>query len=67
MFFPFFKIDITHMNGIIRFLEEGQRLKNPKQAPNYVASIMSSCWKDEPNDRPTFDFLEEAMESLLVQ
>ena len=51
---------------MICLLEEGQRLNKPKQAPNYVANIMSNCWKDEPNDRPTFSVLEECMESLLA-
>lgn len=44
---------------LIRQLEKGYRMEKPDFAPNYFGEIMTSCWKMDPKERPTFSQIEE--------
>jgi len=51
--------DVKHL------LLRGRRLPKPSQCPNFVYSILLSCWLKEPNERPTFGELLEKMRTEL--
>jgi len=50
---------------LINFLEDGQRMKTPKFAPNPVGALMDSCWVREPVERPDFPHLEEELKNMM--
>ena len=43
--------DITVATNI----RSGKRPSVPSKVPQYVKKLLQSCWKNKPNDRPTFD------------
>ncbi len=47
--------------SFVEELENGYRLQKPEYAPNSFGDIMSSCWKKEPKNRPTFSELEQTI------
>uniref|UniRef100_A0A914PWP6 Serine-threonine/tyrosine-protein kinase catalytic domain-containing protein n=1 Tax=Panagrolaimus davidi TaxID=227884 RepID=A0A914PWP6_9BILA len=47
------------------FLEEGNRLEKPAATPEFVFELMLSCWKEEPNDRPSFSEIGSFFYGLL--
>jgi hypothetical protein len=47
--------------SLVEELENGYRLQKPEYAPDSFGDIMSSCWKKEPKNRPTFSELEETI------
>uniref|UniRef100_A0A8C3M0Z9 Tyrosine-protein kinase Mer n=1 Tax=Chrysolophus pictus TaxID=9089 RepID=A0A8C3M0Z9_CHRPC len=50
---------------IYEYLFHGQRLKKPENCLDELYDIMSSCWRAEPADRPTFSQLKVHLEKLL--
>ncbi|XP_046457032.1 mast/stem cell growth factor receptor kita-like [Daphnia pulex] len=48
---------------LVRQLEKGYRMEKPAYAPNYIGEIMSSCWKADPKERPSFSEMEEMISS----
>ncbi len=43
---------------------DGLRLDKPELAPPEVYDVMNSCWKDEPDRRPTFTDLHSRMATI---
>lgn len=43
---------------------ENQRLVVPPSAPKILTSIIASCFKDEPSERPTFQSLQKLLEEM---
>jgi hypothetical protein len=43
--------------SLIEMLSAGGRLKIPDQTPKVIADCMGMCWKEKPEDRPTFSKL----------
>nr|KAG5686594.1 hypothetical protein BaRGS_019492 [Batillaria attramentaria] len=39
---------------VVQFIEKGKRLSKPEKCPEIVYQTMLSCWKVEPEKRPTF-------------
>lgn len=52
-------MDAQHL--IIKELQKGYRMDKPEYAPNLIGEIMSSCWKADPGERPTFKKIEGAI------
>ncbi|XP_072297062.1 tyrosine-protein kinase Lyn [Eucyclogobius newberryi] len=48
------------MSGIQR----GYRMPQPENCPSELYDIMLSCWRDKPQDRPTFDFLQSVLDDF---
>lgn len=49
----------------LRALKNGYRMEKPEHTPNCVAEVMQDCWKADPNQRPTFSQIEEALDGPL--
>ncbi|XP_046459157.1 fibroblast growth factor receptor 1-like [Daphnia pulex] len=52
-------------NQLVRQLEKGYRMEKPDFAPTCMGEIMSSCWKADPKERPTFSEMEEMISSQM--
>ena len=46
---------------LIQRLKNGYRMDKPEYATNEIGRIMAECWNADPNQRPTFRQLEEAL------
>ncbi|XP_055744354.1 tyrosine-protein kinase ITK/TSK-like isoform X1 [Salvelinus fontinalis] len=52
-------------NGeVVEALNAGLRLLKPRQAPEAVHLLMEWCWKEKPEDRPSFALLLHELASL---
>ena len=65
--FSFAKVPYPGMtlNQLIEELQNGYRMKKPEFAPESIGQLMSDCWKTQPNQRPTFSELEEALKNQM--
>jgi hypothetical protein len=52
-------------NQLVLQLEKGYRMDKPDYAPTWMGEIMSSCWKADPKERPTFSEMEEMISSQM--
>lgn len=39
-------------------IENGYRLPPPPKCPEFLYNIMTDCWNEDPEERPTFDYLK---------
>lgn len=46
---------------LIRLLRAGHRMEKPEYAPDGIGKIMTDCWLHNPEERPTFNQLEETL------
>ncbi|XP_024865685.1 tyrosine-protein kinase HCK isoform X3 [Kryptolebias marmoratus] len=49
---------------VIRSLEKGYRMQRLESCPSELYEIMLECWKDKPENRPTFDYLQSVLEDF---
>ncbi|CAL9703530.1 unnamed protein product [Knipowitschia caucasica] len=49
---------------VIRALEKGYRMQRLDSCPSELYEIMMECWKNKPEDRPTFDYLQSVLEDF---
>lgn len=49
---------------VIRSLEKGYRMQPLEGCPPELYKIMLECWKNKPEDRPTFDYLQSVLEDF---
>uniref|UniRef100_A0A8C5GFN6 Tyrosine-protein kinase n=1 Tax=Gouania willdenowi TaxID=441366 RepID=A0A8C5GFN6_GOUWI len=49
---------------VIRSLEKGHRMQRQDSCPVELYDIMLECWKNKPDDRPTFDYLQSVLEDF---
>uniref|UniRef100_A0A3B3U4K8 Tyrosine-protein kinase n=1 Tax=Poecilia latipinna TaxID=48699 RepID=A0A3B3U4K8_9TELE len=49
---------------VVESLNAGLRLLKPRLAPNAVYSLMEWCWKEKPEDRPSFAVLLHELAAL---
>ncbi|XP_034445525.1 tyrosine-protein kinase HCK [Hippoglossus hippoglossus] len=49
---------------VIRFLEKNNRMQRMESCPRELYDIMLECWKNKPEERPTFDYLQSVLEDF---
>ena len=54
-----------HVGHLIRELKTGYRMPRAFYASNDLHSLMTMCWHEDPKQRPTFRYLEEAIRGQL--
>lgn len=47
------------------FAVQGQHLLIPEDCPESYATLMSACWRRDPNARPSFDEIQSQLERML--
>lgn len=52
---------------IIRLLKTGYRMERPDLCSNECYSVMRDCWKQDPDERPSFQQLLDTMENVILQ
>lgn len=51
---------------VIQSLERAYRMPRPDNCPEGLYSVMLWCWKENPEDRPTFDYLRSVLEDFFT-
>lgn len=51
---------------VIRSLDRTYRMPCPDSCPDELYEIMSMCWKQKPEDRPTFEFLQNTLNDFFI-
>ncbi|XP_056412907.1 tyrosine-protein kinase Lck isoform X2 [Hyla sarda] len=51
---------------VIDHLERGYRMPRPEDCPTELYELMLRCWKDHPEERPTFEFLRSYLEDFFT-
>lgn len=49
---------------VMRALERGYRMPRPENCPEELYDIMLRCWKNKPEDRPTFEYNQSVLEDF---
>ncbi|XP_072546133.1 tyrosine-protein kinase Lck isoform X2 [Salminus brasiliensis] len=49
---------------VIQNLENGYRMPRPDDCPEDLYSIMCACWTENPENRPTFEYLRGVLEDF---
>ena len=51
---------------VLAKVEQGYRIPRPLGCPDHLYQIMLDCWRQDPKDRPTFEYLEYHLEDYFV-
>uniref|UniRef100_A0A670ZAL3 Tyrosine-protein kinase n=2 Tax=Pseudonaja textilis TaxID=8673 RepID=A0A670ZAL3_PSETE len=51
-------------HDVIWHIEQGYRIPCPESCPSNLYAIMLKCWKDNPENRPTFEYLQSILEDF---
>ncbi|KFO31488.1 Tyrosine-protein kinase HCK [Fukomys damarensis] len=49
---------------VIRVLEHGYRMPRPDHCPEELYNIMIRCWKNRPEERPTFEYIQSVLDDF---
>lgn len=49
---------------VIQNLERGYRMPKPEDCPDGLYGIMQHCWNENPEARPTFEYLKNVLEDF---
>ena len=49
---------------VMSSIQRGYRMPQPADCPAELYDIMMSCWKDKPDDRPTFDYMQSVLDDF---
>ncbi|KFP29612.1 Tyrosine-protein kinase Blk, partial [Colius striatus] len=49
---------------VIRNLERGYRMPCPDLCPGELYNIILKCWRNKPEERPTFEYLQSVLEDF---
>ncbi|XP_062981592.1 tyrosine-protein kinase Blk [Elgaria multicarinata webbii] len=49
---------------VIQNLERGYRMPRPDTCPLELYAIMQKCWRNNPEERPTFEYLQSTLEDF---
>ncbi|XP_025732026.1 tyrosine-protein kinase HCK isoform X1 [Callorhinus ursinus] len=49
---------------VIRALERGYRMPRPEHCPEELYNIMTRCWKNRPEERPTFEYIQSVLDDF---
>ncbi|KAJ8026006.1 Proto-oncogene tyrosine-protein kinase receptor Ret [Holothuria leucospilota] len=52
---------------LVSQLRRGYRMEQTENCPDDIYELMLSCWKEDPNDRPTFHAIREQLDDMLVK
>ncbi|NWW86506.1 LCK kinase, partial [Rhynochetos jubatus] len=51
---------------VIQNLERGYRMPQPDNCPRELYELMMQCWKERPEDRPTFEYMKSVLEDFFT-
>lgn len=51
---------------VIRSLDRSYRMPCPDGCPEELYDIMMVCWKQKPDDRPTFEYLQNTLNDFFI-
>eukprot|EP00128_Syssomonas_multiformis_P016763 Colp12_sorted_trinity150504_noHs@12380 len=51
---------------VLQKIEQGYRMPCPAKCPPELYAVMTDCWKEQPEARPTFEFLQWRLEELFA-
>ena len=51
---------------VVARVEQGYRMPPPPECPDPLYQIMLECWKTDPEERPTFEYLKYQLEDYFV-
>ncbi|VDN03299.1 unnamed protein product [Thelazia callipaeda] len=54
-------------DDLLSYLQEGNRMEQPKLAPDDIYNLMRQCWLSEPTNRPTFSECKILMKTHLAR
>uniref|UniRef100_A0A673AZR9 Tyrosine-protein kinase n=1 Tax=Sphaeramia orbicularis TaxID=375764 RepID=A0A673AZR9_9TELE len=49
---------------VMTSVQRGYRMPRPDSCPPELYEIMLSCWKDKPENRPTFDYVQSVLDDF---
>uniref|UniRef100_A0A8C4FC30 Tyrosine-protein kinase n=1 Tax=Dicentrarchus labrax TaxID=13489 RepID=A0A8C4FC30_DICLA len=49
---------------VMSSLQRGYRMPQPDNCPAELYEIMMSCWRNKPEDRPTFDYMQSVLDDF---
>lgn len=49
---------------VMSMVQRGYRMPQPDNCPAELYEIMMSCWKNKPEDRPTFDYMQSVLDDF---
>ncbi|KAL3982584.1 Protein tyrosine kinase family protein [Acanthocheilonema viteae] len=52
-------------DNLVNYLQEGNRMEQPKLAPDDIYNLMRQCWLSDPNNRPMFSECKVLMKTHL--
>ncbi|VDK80072.1 unnamed protein product [Litomosoides sigmodontis] len=55
----------VHNDDLVNYLQEGNRMEQPKFAPDDIYNLMRQCWLSDPNNRPVFSECKVLMKTHL--
>uniref|UniRef100_A0A915PIB6 receptor protein-tyrosine kinase n=1 Tax=Setaria digitata TaxID=48799 RepID=A0A915PIB6_9BILA len=59
---PYLQVD---NDDLVSYLQEGNRMEQPKLAPDDIYNLMRQCWLSDPINRPTFSECKVLMKTHL--
>ncbi|XP_008491050.1 tyrosine-protein kinase Lck [Calypte anna] len=51
---------------VIQNLERGYRMPQPDNCPQELYELMVQCWKEQPEERPTFEYMKSVLEDFFT-
>lgn len=51
---------------VIQNLERGYRMPQPDNCPQELYELMMQCWKERPEERPTFEYMKSVLEDFFT-
>lgn len=51
---------------VLEQVERGYRMQCPGSCPQSLHEVMVQCWKREPEERPTFEYLQSFLEDYFT-
>ncbi|KAL8179750.1 UNVERIFIED_CONTAM: hypothetical protein K2H54_072310 [Gekko kuhli] len=51
---------------VMRAIERGYRMPQTESCPDELYEIMTRCWKNKPEDRPTFEYNQSVLEDFFT-